>query len=142
MPFRDKQWARDLLGAVMGVCAVVVAAAVVYFIVAIRSAQIGNTDLLEEMRAQGEQIKALAAQIDSCTDSTADDGDPAGQCYKDGQAAQAGVIGKPAGPINTVMVSALACQLHVEPGTVQEQASEIAQCVSRELTRQAEEAAQ
>jgi hypothetical protein len=135
-PFRDRQRVRNVLGVVVGVAAVLLAAGVVYLIVTIRSAQISNTDVLAETHANTSAIRELAQQIDSCVDQTRDDGDPVGDCAKQGQqSTKEAVVGINSGTLK-VVVAALSCQAD---GIVDRK--ELARCTVRR-SETLEEAAQ
>lgn len=87
--------------------------------------------LLILVRITQTQTAPLTHQIDSCTDSTTDDGDPVGECYAASQAQTQKLVGIPAGPINTVTVLATYCQVTKGAHTV----PAIVDCVDRELQR-------
>lgn len=89
---------------------VVALAILLWLAVVIRVTQVSNHELLDRVK--------------SCTE-------PTGQCYQDGQARQAEVIGEPRGPINTVTVLATYCQLTKGADTV----PEIIACVDHQLAR-------
>jgi cytoskeletal protein RodZ len=83
----------------------------VWVVILIRNTQTANSPLVQQALIQTSEIKALAEQIDSCVDQTATDGDPKGQCAKEGQRSQGEAIAS----INVITLYAAVCGPLVTP---------------------------
>jgi cytoskeletal protein RodZ len=77
----------------------------IWIVVLIRNTQTTNSPLFQQAATQTAEIKALAEQIDSCVDQTATDGDPKGECAKEGQRSQSEAIAS----INVITLYAAVC---------------------------------
>lgn len=88
---------RQILGAVVGLCAGLVIVLLVVVIISIRTTQLEGTPL-------GKKLLASSDRVLDCTE-------PTGQCYKDSQAQTA----KAVGDINRVVILASACSIGLDP---------------------------